>query len=211
MKVESVLFVILILSISIVSKGFTYQNAVDNPENLLKVSDTTFNFSKEDGHSTITTIGTVKNLSGMRVDELVVEVKYFDQAKRLIDTVTQPLYGVVIPPSQEVSFRVRDAADKSKEAYVSSSVRVVSAEQREVNSPNSKKSSSIWLETFVSWLPMLLLIGVWVFFIKKMNKKDSPQRRTLELIENQNSILSKQLEALDRLASAVEKVGGEVK
>ena len=211
MKIVSVSFLMLMLSISIVADGYTDQSTIDNPENLLKVSGTTISYSKEDGHNTITTIGTIKNLSGIRIDEPVLEVKYFDQAKRLIDTVTQPLYGVVVPASQEVSFRVRDVADKSKEAYISSSVRVVSVEQRNLHTSNSKKNSSIWLETFVSWLPMLILICVWVFFIKKMNKKDSPQRRSVELIENQNLILTKQLETLDRLASAVEKVSGGVK
>jgi len=201
MKIKTVLFVMLMLLISIVSKGYADQDAIDNPGNILKISDTTFSYSKEDGHGNISTIGTIKNLSDMRIDRLVLEVKYFDQGKRLIDTVTQPLYGVVVPPSQEVSFRVLDVASKPKEAYVSSSVRVVTAEQREACSSNSK-----WLETFVSWLPLLILAGVWVFFIKKMNKKNSPQRRSVELIENQISILSKQLETLDRLASAVEKV-----
>jgi len=206
MKIKTVLFVMLMLLISIISKGYADQDTIDNPGNILKISDTTFSYSKEDGHGNISTIGTIKNLSDMRIDRLVLEVKYFDQAKRLIDTVTQPLYGVVVPPSQEVSFRVLDVAAKSKEAYVSSSVRVVTAEQREACSSSSKNNTSIWLETFVSWLPLLILIGVWIFFIKKMNKKDSPQRRSVELIENQNSILSKQLETLDRLASAVEKV-----
>lgn len=204
MKIQSIFFGVLLVAISITTNLCAEQNAIDDPTSL-QISDSTFSYSKADGQSTITTIGTIKNQSRNGFDELVVEVKYFDNTKKMIDTVTQPLYGVVVPPSQEVRFRVRDAADKPKDSYISSTVRVVSAEQRTEHQSNAKKNSAKWLEIFVSWLPMLLLIVVWIYFYKKMNRRDSPPKQTILLIEKQNDILSKQLEAIERIAAAAEK------
>ena len=53
---------------------------------------------------------------------------------------------------------------------------------------------------------MLLFIGVWIYFMRKMNRKDSPQKRTLELIELQNVTLARQAEAIERLVTIAEKV-----
>jgi ATP-dependent Zn protease len=168
----------------------------------VSVIDTSFNYSQSENTPWITTIGTIKNASESQIEELVVEVKYFNTEKKLIDVVTQPLYGVVVPASQAVAFRVRDAADKPRISYVSSSVRVVSAEQRDIQQPQSKQSSFPWGDLLASWGPMLLLIGVWIFFMRKMNKKGSPQARTVELIEKQNAVL-------ERLAAAAEKAASD--
>jgi ATP-dependent Zn protease len=140
-----------------------------------------------------------------------MEVKYFDADKKLIDVVTQPLYGVVVPPSQEVAFRVRDAADKPKTSYVSNSVRVVSAEQRAPQRQQSSErapqrqqssqSSFSWSELLISSAPLLLLIGVMLFSIRSMN---SPLIRNVELMEKQNALL-------ERLAVAAEKLAPETR
>ncbi|MBI4987676.1 MAG: hypothetical protein HZC23_02550 [Rhodocyclales bacterium] len=169
------------------------------------VIDTSLTYSQSDRPSLVTTIGTIRNMSASLVEDIVVEVKYFNAEKKLIDVVTQPLFGVVVPASQEVSFRVRDAADKPRTAYASSTVRVVSAEQRVVQQPQAKQASFSWSDLLVSWGPMLLLIGVWIFFMRKLNKKGSPQVRTVELIEQQNATHARQLEVLERLAVAAEK------
>jgi ATP-dependent Zn protease len=140
-----------------------------------------------------------------------MEVKYFDADKKLIDVVTQPLYGVVVPASQEVAFRVRDAADKPKTSYVSNSVRVVSAEQRAPQRQQSSErapqrqqssqSSFSWSELLISSAPLLLLIGVMLFSIRSMN---SPLIRNVELMEKQNALL-------ERLAVAAEKLAPETR
>jgi ATP-dependent Zn protease len=203
MKIRSTIFAVFLLAFASIANVYAEQRPIDDPSSVLKISDTTLSYSKDDGHNIVTTIGMLKNLSDSRAEELVVEVKYFDQAKKLIDTITQPLYGIVLPPSQEVTFRVRDSADKSKDSYVSSEVRVISAEHRIAH--KSKDFKSLFLDFFISWGPMLLLIGVWIFFIRKMNRKDSPQKRSVELIEQQNATLARQLEVLERLAIAIEK------
>ena len=170
----------------------------------ISITDTSLTYTQGEGPAFVTTIATIKNSSESLIEDIVVEVKYFNADKKLIDVVTQPIYGLVVPASQEVAFRVRDLADKPKTAYVSNSIRVVSAEQRATQQPKPKQSSFSWADLLASWGPMLLLIAVWVFFMRRMNKKGSPQVRTVELIEKQNAVL-------ERLASAAEKAASDKK
>lgn len=169
----------------------------------LSVQDATFDVTSVDNDSYVTTMGSIKNASAACFDELVVEIKYFDANKTLVDTITQPLYGIVVPPSEEVAFRVRDIAAKPKTAYTSQSIRVISAEPRSQGRNSSGVSSTI-AKVLASWGPILLLIGVWVYFMQRMRRKDSPQERTLALIQQQNGILEAQYKVLERLTVAVE-------
>jgi ATP-dependent Zn protease len=170
----------------------------------LIVSQVSFNFSQNDGYNFITTLGTIKNLSNAKAEDLVVEVKYFNADKKLIDIVTQSLYGIEIPKGQEVSIRVRDVADRLKKDYLSNSVRIISANGRIVkhNPPPEKRSN--WENIFISWMPMILLISVWIYLVKRQNKK-GPVARSVELVEQQNQILTRQIEVLERISIAVEK------
>lgn len=116
------------------------RQAVD-PETV-SVTDTSISYTAGDGPPFITTIGTIKNPSDMPIENVVVEVKYFNASNELIDVVTEPIYGVVVPASNEVAFRVRDVADKPETAYVSHSVRIVSAEHRANQRSQAKPSSA---------------------------------------------------------------------
>lgn len=190
---------------SVAANACVEQHVLADATDLLKISETVFSYSQEVGRNLITTLGTINNTTNARAEELVVEVKYFDRNKVLIDSVTQPLYGLVIPPGQQVSFRVRDSADKPKAAYASSVARVVSAEQRVSVQRQAKGNRSYLADIFISWGPMLLLIAVWIYFMRKMNRKDSPQKKSLDLAEIQNATLARQLEVFERLAVAAEK------
>lgn len=173
------------------------QASVEN----LSVIAASFNISEGDGHRMITSLGTLKNSSAACFDSIVVEVKYFDAKNALVDTITQPLYGLVAPSSKDVAFRVRDDAAMAKEAYASQSLRVVSADAR--HSKTQSNSSTI-VDFLASWGPMLLLIGVWIFFMQRTKSKNSPQSKTLALFEKQNATLEAQNQLLERIAAASE-------
>lgn len=174
----------------------------------LSVVASSLDVASEEGRRMVTTLGTLKNSSLTCFDSVVVEIKYFDAKNNHIDTVTQPLYGIVAPPSQSVEFRIRDAAAKGKEEYSTQSLRVVSAEPRVARGPrptsSSPSSSNTFLELLISWGPMLLLIGVWIFFMQRMKRKDSPQVRNMLLFEQQNATLEAQNRLLERIATAAE-------
>lgn len=194
-KLRSFLVALLFLPLAVWAACFSPQPF---DESRVSVVNTSLSYGQGERTSFITTIGSISNTSDALIEDIVVEVKYFNAKKKLIDVVTQPIYGLVVPPSQEVAFRVRDVADKSKVSYASSAVRIVSANQRVTQQPQPKSSSNYGIDFFASWGPMLLLIAVWIYFMRKANRKDSPQVRTIDLIEKQNAVL-------DRIAAAAEK------
>jgi ATP-dependent Zn protease len=158
----------------------------------------------------ITTLGTIKNASANCLGSIVVEVKYFDANDALIDTITELVNDLVVPSKGEVAFRVRDVASRPKEAYATQKIRVVSALPKggRTSAPDSMMET---IGTYLlSWAPMLLLIGVWIFFMKRMQRTDSPQARTITLIEEQNVLFDAQNKLLTRIAAAVERKSGKV-
>ena len=170
----------------------------------LSVKLATMEVVQDEGHRNIASLGTIENTSEGCFEEVVVEVRYFDAAHRVIDTVVEPMYGVVVPPHSEVAIRVLNAAAKPKEAYATQEARVLSAEPR---ISHQKPKSTLWAtfgDFLVSWGPMLLLIGVWVYFMQRMRRKDSPQERSIALLQQQVEISTQQAQALKQIAAALE-------
>jgi ATP-dependent Zn protease len=160
---------------------------------------------KSEQTNIITTIGSIVNASDTGAQEITVEVKYFDANHNLIDTITQALYDIVILPHREVSFRVRGVADKPRESYASATVGITAASPIEPPERASNDEGSPLFHALISWAPMLLLIGMWIYFINRMKGKNSPQSQSIRLIQEQNELLTRELEILGRLAAAVEK------
>ena len=59
------------------------------------------------------------------------------------------------------------------------------------------------VKILVSWFPMIVLIAVWIYFMKKMK---SPQSKTIEYLGRQNELLAKYAESNERIAVALEKL-----
>lgn len=180
----------------------------------LNIVDSSMSYSEPDGKRLVTVLGTLKNTNPFPVDELIIEARFFDSQKKLVDVITQPLYQVIVPISKEVGFRLKGSADKLKESYDSYNVQVVYAEQHFVNQPNKRKG--VWTELLISFLPLLLLILVYVFYMRKCMGKSSPQMKILPLMERQIDILdqtrviaSQNLAMMERIAIAAEKVSSE--
>jgi len=94
---------------------------VDYPDSL-SVTSSSFSYIQTDKGPFITTVGTVKNTSGVPWADLVIEVRYYDVQKRLIDVVSEKHYYIVVLPHSESAFRVRGAASRKSEEYASAVV-----------------------------------------------------------------------------------------
>jgi ATP-dependent Zn protease len=197
-----ILIIIALMTFSMVAVACTGNSNIEVSTSKITVSDTSISYAQNEDRRIITTFGVIKNATETCVADIVVEVTYFDSQNKLVDVITAPLYDIVIAPSQEVAFRVRDVADKPKESYTSSTVRVISAEPR-ISKQSSEKEGFSWLQLFFSFVPMLLLIGIWLLVMRKYHGNKSPQQRTLEA---QLTTLTRQVEVLERLATATEKL-----
>jgi ATP-dependent Zn protease len=152
--------------------------------------------SRDQPAAVVTTIGTIHNSSSVCADEIEIELKYLNESGKLVDVVTQPLFGIVVPPGGEVSFRVREDADKPKELYARTEARVVSAEGKSAGRSHARSTSG-FMDVALSWAPMLLVIVFWVVMMRRFAGKNSPQRQSLLMLE-------RQVATLDRIAKALE-------
>lgn len=182
----------------------------------LNITDSSLSYSETDGKRSVTILGTLKNTNPFPVDELIIEARFFDAQKKLVDVITQPLYQAIVPISKEVAFRLKGSADKLKDSYDTYNVQVVYAEQHFVNQPNKRRG--FWTELLISLLPLLLLILVYIFYMRKCMGRNSPQMKMIPLIERQIDILeqtsviaSQNLAMIERIAVAAEKISSEKK
>ncbi len=190
-----------------------YDGTVGDPQ-ALSISADSFNVRSDDPKASqlLTTLGTLKNSGNSCFANVIVEVKYFDAKRTLIDSVTQALEDVVVPGGQEVAYRTMAQPARRKEEYASQSVRVLSAREIHPNSnyggsaqSNNKTIQARIGEFFYVFGPVILLIGIWWYFVRfQLRNKKSPQVRSIALMERQTELLEKKNELLGRIAVALE-------
>lgn len=169
----------------------------------IQVTEASWSTSKNDGPLILTVLGTLKNPTNNRVENLVVEAKLTDRNGKLIDVLTEHVYGLVIPAGQQVAFRLQSSAAASQSAYTAVEARVISAEAHPPQAPRpAKEERNAVLEYIITCIPMVIFIGVWIFLTRKYSGKGSIQDKVLTAISNQNSLLTKQINAIESIAAA---------
>lgn len=153
-----------------------------------EITDLQFNYQIYDGNPYVFSIGYIQNNSENSLEDIVVEVQYFDKNGELIDVAIEDFYSLVVPPNDKVAFKIDTFAAKEKEFYASNSARVVYADQDIPCYQNSQNNYSYFdaiKKMLIAWFPLLLLIGVWIFLARKYSGKGSNQYRLVELMEQQ--------------------------
>lgn len=64
----------------------------------------------------------------------------------------------------------------------------------------SSRSNSSWLSALISWVPMLLLIGVWVYFMRQYRASSQS-----EYLKRYTESLERCEVSLERIADSLEK------
>ncbi len=161
-----------------------------------------------DSGSYVFTIGEIQNNSDAMLDDIVVEARFFDADGELIDVTVERLYSIKVPPAESVAFRLQSLALAEQGDYVSHQVRLIAASESRpcAQSANRPSNSNFELikKLLISSFPILLLIAVWIFFMRRYGGKNSPQNRSLDLIDKQNEMIQKQSGAIERIADALE-------
>lgn len=173
---------------------------------MLEVKPSSMDVSVDAGHRMVTTLGTITNQSANCFQNVVLELQYFDTSKGHIDTVVEAVEGLVVPAGETVEFRVRELASKEGSAYAAQSVRVVDADVRWVKS--QEPAHGVLVDLLLSWAPMILLIGVWIYFMRKQSGQKSVQSRMLVLMEKQFQVAEVQSRAIQQAAAALERRAG---
>lgn len=169
----------------------------------VQVAETSVITSKNDGPLLVTVLGTLKNTTGKRIENLVIEAKLTDASGKVIDVLSERVYGLVVPAGQDVAFRLQAPAAAGPDAYAGARARVVSAEAHAPFTPRAAKSvPHPVIDLLVSWGPMILLIAVWLFMMRRYSGKGSTQDKMLAAIGEQNTLLARQIAAIESIAAA---------
>ncbi|MFQ6332576.1 FxLYD domain-containing protein [Methylophilus sp. 3sh_L] len=195
----------IVISLALLALNATACADHDFPEagSSIQVTEASWSTSQNDGPLILTVLGTLKNPTGDRIENLVVEAKLTDRNGKVIDVLTEHVYGLVIPAGQQVAFRLQSSAAASKNAYSEVQARVISAEAHPPQAPHpAPEERNAVFEYLISWVPMVIFIGVWMFLARKYSGKGSIQDQMLTAISNQNSLLTKQITAIESIASA---------
>jgi len=180
---------------------------------LLEVTQSSMTYIQREDTVFLTSVGYLKNLSSQNISDITLEAQFFNADGDLIDTTNDKIYGVELSGNSTMAFKLQTYPAKEQEEYASHKVRVISFDRERVSEckastsrppVSAPKKRALWLDILISWFPMLLLIGVWIYFIKRMGGKGSQQNRTIDLIETQNGLFSKQNKSIDRIAKAIE-------
>jgi hypothetical protein len=154
-------------------------------------------------HRRVITLGTITNPSGVCFTDIALELQYFDAAGQHVDTVVQSLPDVVSPAGEAVEFRVMAPAARDAKAYATQRVRVVEGSVRWVKGGDPGRSAAV--DLLLSWLPMIVLIGVYWFAMRRFSGAKSVQGRMLPIMEQQLKAVQEQNAAVQRIAAALEK------
>lgn len=171
---------------------------------LLEVAQSDMQFTPIQSGDVVIVVGKLRSLSSSVIEEVVVEAQFFNDQGALIDTAAETLYASKVPAHGEAAFKIETRATQPRDRYAKHQVLVLAANEVKPCVSTTKKTP-VWLTTLISWTPMLLLIAAWLLLTRKYNAKGSPQHRSLELIGQQNALLAKQVDQLQRLADAAQR------
>jgi hypothetical protein len=151
----------------------------------------------------LATLVSLKNTSSVCFDEIVIEARYFDAGKQLIDSKTEAFFGIVVPPGKTVAFRLDSKPLHALERYATQEVTVVNA-LTSYYSRRAQPPASIG-NLLVEWLPFAVYVLLMFGLLLWLRSKKSPQAQALVLSAQQNDLLQAQIRQLERIADALER------
>ncbi|MDY6853691.1 MAG: hypothetical protein SWO11_03125 [Thermodesulfobacteriota bacterium] len=174
-----------------------------NFDSIFKIRKTEINFSESPSCRFITCIGEIENLTNEVWYDFVIEVKYYNSKGSLIDTDTERFYPNVLQAKDTISFRIRTQTTRNASEYSSHTTRITWADKK--YSYVSQKKHSLIKNILINWTPIIILIGVWIFFMYwNFSKKKSPQAKSLEILKNNTVLIEKQNQLFERLVKTIE-------
>ena len=156
---------------------------------------------------TLTVLGKATNTGHRKLDHAVFEARFFDASGKLIDAFNDSTFSLGLLPGQEIMVRISDQARYAPDRYASAQIRLASGKFENVEPPSDSTCHSgipaILIQLFMSWGPILMLIGVWLWLIKRSNASNY-QNRLIDLMKEQNQTLERQAAAIEKIAQMQE-------
>lgn len=169
------------------------------------IKDAEFSYLSAQGDAAccgrLSALGKVVNTSGEKLEDPNFEARFYDANGQLVDALHEMTFGLALLPGQEVTVRLMGAASHQADRYASVQIGLISGDFVPAVKPRSSGLAwGGWLWSLLaSWGPMLLLIGVWIWVLKRSNGINY-QKDVLELMKHQNETLARQAAAIEKIA-----------
>ncbi|HWW01246.1 MAG TPA: hypothetical protein VNZ64_16235 [Candidatus Acidoferrum sp.] len=105
------------------------RNPEFRPSESFSVVESKVHYGIEKDIPHVSCIGTIRNNTGTAWEDLHFQVRFFNSAGQLVDTLSDSDYSLVVQPHSEMTFRVRGLADKSADQYVTHKIQVIWAKE----------------------------------------------------------------------------------
>lgn len=162
----------------------------------------------------IIVLANATNTSDKALQNPTFEARLFDVQGKLVDAFTDTSYDLVLMPGQEVAVRIMDRARFGAERYARAQMRLVSGK---FDNPDEENPSGPGLnigltvrDLLMAWGPVLLLIGVWLWLIKRSNGLHY-QKEVLALMKSNNELLARQTAAIEKLAQISAHISTQIR
>ena len=191
------LFIFIIFSSNIIA-----QNQSDFKNNL-EILDSSISYEDKNGYNSILVIGNISNNSDKIYENIVVEIKFFNLEKILIDTFTNELYGNIAPANDTVAFRLQGAAAKSQTQYSSHTIRILEAE---VKIPcKSKTGFRKFISNWGGFIFVVFFVFYMVFAVVNYQKSLKEEKQYKQEFMNIANHQTKQSETIIKLLESITK------
>ena len=167
-----------------------------------EIEETSMVWQHVDDKNYIFSIGRLVNTGSEPIKSPIIEIQFLDENGELVDVGAEYMYNTTLQPGESVAFRAQTYAVVVQGDYVSQELRLRLQRSKppcDRDGENSgKQQRGVFAQLLISSFPILLLIGVWIWFIRKLGGKESPQERSMELAAEQNETLKRIADAVDR-------------
>ncbi len=169
-----------------------------------EIVDAKYNYRSYSDSSYVFTIGHIQNNGEYPLEDVSIEVQFFDKSGEVVDVTYKSLYGITIAPKEKIVFRVETFAAQKQELYVSQKVRIIDAkEDRPCSKKDSKTKNGFISELIGMLLPIVIFFVIFIFLMRKYQGKGSSQERLINLMESQVELIKKQNGELSKIADAL--------
>jgi hypothetical protein len=126
-----IIMMVVIFSVLFLRTGFFGKKNFQDYASSLVITDSKLNYGSDSCGSFISVIGRIKNNSDVTWEHIHFEVQFYNSDKKLIDTISDSNYDLVVLPHSESAFKARGKADNNKDAYQNYKILIKKAKESE--------------------------------------------------------------------------------
>ncbi len=199
MKKSLIIFPILFVAWALTSaKGFACDDGDTESRDQVRPVDSRIVYMPYPNGNQLSVVGTLENESKYDLKEVVIEVRYFDDKKQLIDSATNSDYSMVIPANGTTTFRVDTTAAHPEGSYKTHEVVITSATAVKPPKKPNRYEAYAW-----AWGPFALIMFIFYWFVRR-NSRTRSGRSYAEILEESKSVGEATAQSTARIAEALE-------